>query len=98
MLTRHQVQNVPGLSNGNHEEADIFLFAHAAFEVKEHNSKRIVIEANDTDIIIMAIYHYGHLPGLLELWVHKHSSVGSSLPTVPHHHSIWKQLTQTVQI
>ena len=73
MLTRHQVQNVAEVSDGNHEEAGMLLFAHAAFEVKEQNAKRIVIEANDTDIIIMAIYHYGHLPGLLELWVHKHT-------------------------
>ena len=72
ILTRHQVQNVPGLSNGNHE-ADTLIFAHAAYAVKEQNAKRIVIEANDMDIIVMAIYHYGHLPGLLELWVHKHT-------------------------
>ena len=73
MLTRQQVQNVPGLSNGNHKEADTLIFAHAAFAVKEQNAKRIVIEANDTDIIIMVNYHYGHLLSLLELWVHQHT-------------------------
>ena len=73
MLTRHQVQNVLGLPNGNHKEADTLIFARAVFAVKEQNAKHIAIEANDMDIIVMAIYHYGHLPGLLELWVQKHT-------------------------
>ena len=67
------VQEVSTLSNSNHEEADTLIFAHAAYMVREQNIQRIIIEANDTDIVMMGIFHVHRLLGLQELWLHKHT-------------------------
>ncbi|KAG1686688.1 Cleavage stimulation factor subunit 3 [Nymphon striatum] len=52
----------------NHEEADTRIFAHIA-SCDDNNV--FVIQATDTDIIFLAMYHFPRLPNVVELWVEK---------------------------
>ncbi|KAG1704021.1 hypothetical protein GQR58_004102 [Nymphon striatum] len=51
-----------------HEEADTRIFAHIA-SCDDNNV--FVIQATDTDIIFLAMYHFPRLPNVVELWVEK---------------------------
>ena len=57
----------------DHEEADTRLIAHLAYCVEHLGHTRAVVHANDTDIIILCMYHFCHLQQLNELWVQKNS-------------------------
>ncbi|KAG1650859.1 hypothetical protein GQR58_027673 [Nymphon striatum] len=52
----------------NHEETDTRIFAHIA-SCDDNNV--FVIQATDTDIIFLAMYHFPRLPNVVELWVEK---------------------------
>lgn len=91
-MTNGLVQEVPSLSNPNHEEADSLIFAHAAHMVNEENIGRIVINANDTDIMVMSIYYAHQLHDLQELWVHKRTSASNVYISC---HSIATHLEET---
>jgi hypothetical protein len=54
-----------------HEEGDTQIFALAAYSVSTQGCNWVVVKANDTDIIIMGIYHSNHIPGLQEMWIQK---------------------------
>jgi hypothetical protein len=63
--------NLPNLSYPNQEEADTRIFAHIKYCVDILKYTRVVIQATDTDIIIMAVYFIQQIDGLQELWVQK---------------------------
>ena len=46
-------------------------FTHLAYCVQHYGYSHAVIQATDTDILVMAIYHSVRIPGLEELWVQK---------------------------
>jgi len=71
MLSQHSLTELPCLVCPAHEEADTRVFAHALYSIEEQNCSRIVIEANDTDIIVMGIFYSSNMSSLKELWVHK---------------------------
>ena len=54
----------------SHEEADTHIFAHIA-GCSESNS--FVIHTTDTDIVMLAMYHFPRLPHVRELWVEKNN-------------------------
>ena len=62
------------LACGDHEEADTRIFSHINYCVAQYGYTRVVIQATDTDILILAIYYSVRIHGLQELWVHKGST------------------------
>ncbi|KAK7081333.1 hypothetical protein SK128_010821, partial [Halocaridina rubra] len=52
----------------NHEEADTKIFADIA---SYYNNSVVIIQARDTDIIILAMYQFPCLLNVIELWVEK---------------------------
>ena len=51
-----------------HEEADTRIFAHMA---KFPEGSRVVVQATDTDILMLCLYHYPRLENIEQLWVEK---------------------------
>jgi len=64
---------IPDLQCEDHEEADTRIFAHIAYCVSQFGYTRIVVQATDTDILVLAVYYSVRIPGLRELWVNKGS-------------------------
>ena len=54
-----------------HEEADTRIFAHLSYCVRQYGYEYAVIQATDTDILVMAVYYSARIPRLKELWVKK---------------------------
>ena len=71
LLTSTAVVDILELSCASHEEADTRIFCHLQYAVRHHGYQRAVIQAADTDIILMALYHTVRIVGLQELWVQK---------------------------
>lgn len=69
VLTEGSVMDVPALES-TQQEADTRIILHTLYSVQNEGVDRVVIHANDTDIITMCLY-YGatHLSDLPELWV-----------------------------
>ncbi|KAG1702080.1 hypothetical protein GQR58_004551 [Nymphon striatum] len=67
-VTQMEHTDVDELYCPNHEEADTRIFAHIA-SCDDNNA--FVIQATDTDIIVLAMYHFPRLPNVVELWVEK---------------------------
>ncbi|KAG1679024.1 Zinc finger protein 862 [Nymphon striatum] len=67
-VTQTEHTNVDELYCPNHEEADTRIFAHIA---SCDDNDVFVIQATDTDIIVLAMYHFPRLPNVVELWVEK---------------------------
>ncbi|KAK1900297.1 Mitochondrial import inner membrane translocase subunit TIM21 [Dissostichus eleginoides] len=69
VLTAGSVMDVPALES-TQQEADTRIFLHTLYSVQNEEVDRVVIHANDTDIITTCLY-YGatHLSDLTELWV-----------------------------
>ena len=69
VLTAGSVMDVPALES-TQQEADTRIFHHTLYSVQNEGVDRVVIHANDTDIITTCLY-YGatHLSDLTELWV-----------------------------
>ncbi|KAG1647996.1 hypothetical protein GQR58_030167 [Nymphon striatum] len=67
-VTQTEHTDVDELYSPNHEEADTRIFAHIA-SCDDNNV--FVIQATDTDIIFLAMYHFPRLPNVVELWVEK---------------------------
>ena len=65
-------------------EADIRILPHAKYAV-EKGSEKVVVLSNDTDDIVVFIYHYQDLShiGLKELWVR--GGVGKTTRFIPIH-------------
>ena len=74
------------LSCEEHEEADTRIMAHLAYIANTLGYKRAVISCTDTDIILLAMYHFCLLP-LEELWIQGHDTY---LPV----HDLVKSLTE----
>ena len=71
LLSSTAVVDIPELSSASHEEADTRIFCHLQYAVQHHGYQRAVIQAADSDIILMALYHTVHIIGLKELWIQK---------------------------
>lgn len=56
VVTEESVQDVPPLRS-NHEEADSQIILHAIYSAASLGASRIVVYANDTDVIVMYIYY-----------------------------------------
>ncbi|KAG1672872.1 hypothetical protein GQR58_015794 [Nymphon striatum] len=67
-VTQTEHTDVDELYCPNHEEADTRIFAHIA-SCDDNNV--FVIQATDTDIIVLAMYYFPRLPNVVELWVEK---------------------------
>ncbi|KAG1656182.1 Transmembrane and TPR repeat-containing protein 4 [Nymphon striatum] len=67
-VTQTEHTDVDELYCPNHEEADTRIFAHIA-SCDDNNV--FVIQATDTDIIVLAMYHFLRLPNVVELWMEK---------------------------
>ena len=58
-----------------HEEADTRLMLHAIYAIQVEGVKRVVIYANDTDIVVLRLYYFMtklQEMGLEELWMKTH--------------------------
>ena len=56
---RHSgIEMLPELGCANHEEADTRLVAHMIYNCRMFHRSRKVVHANDTDIILLCMYHY----------------------------------------
>ncbi|KAG1666376.1 hypothetical protein GQR58_018912 [Nymphon striatum] len=71
-VTQTEHTDVDELYCPNHEEADTGIFAHIA-SCDDNNV--FVIQATDTDIIVLAMYHSPRLPNAVELWVEKNDLI-----------------------
>lgn len=89
-LTEQGGTVIKSLSCDTHEEADTRLIAHISYAVSEDGCKRAIVQANDTEVILLCIYYVSRF-NLAELWVEKRSH---SLPT----HEISKQLSAKFDI
>ncbi|XP_030833483.1 uncharacterized protein LOC105441519 [Strongylocentrotus purpuratus] len=69
LITRESVMDVPALES-TQKEADTRVILHTLYSVQNDKVERVVIHANDTDIIITCL-HYGatYLKDLPELWI-----------------------------
>ncbi len=69
LVTNESVSHVPELAS-TQEEADTRVVLHAIHAAR-NGAERVVVHANDTDIIILCIYYFGtdKLETLKELWV-----------------------------
>ena len=52
----------------NHEEADTRIIAHIA---SLPEASKVVVQATDTDILMLCLYHYPRLKNISHLWVEK---------------------------
>lgn len=69
LLTNGNVIDVPELQSSQ-EEADTSMFLPAMFTFTHDEVKRIIIHANDTDVIVRAIFYMGTLLSELpEFWI-----------------------------
>ena len=59
------------LSCESHEEADTRIFAHLAYCVHHYSYSHAAIQATDTDILVIVIYHIVRISGVEELWLQK---------------------------
>ena len=87
----NQATDLEGMIPCNHEEADSRLFLHAIHAVAEGHTS-LIIKANDTDVLVIAISAYQILAeiGLEKLW-HAFGQ-GANLPWIPIHdirNTIW---------
>ena len=64
-------QALPYVLCESHEEADTRIFTHLAHYVQHYGYSHAVVQATDTDMLVMAFYHSVRIPGLEELWVQK---------------------------
>jgi len=71
LLTTTETAVVPELSCSSHEEADTRIFCHLLYAVQHCGYQSAVIQATDSDIVLMAIYHVVRITGLQELWIQK---------------------------
>ena len=69
LLTKGSVTRVPSLES-TQEEADTRILLHAIYSVQNEDVQRVIVHANDTDVIVMCIYYASTLLNdLEELWV-----------------------------
>ena len=68
-----EVVDIQALACEQHEEADTRIMAHLAYCADTLGYKRAVIACTDTDIIMLAMYHFCFLP-LQQLWIQKNDS------------------------
>jgi hypothetical protein len=69
LLTKGSVTRVPSLES-TQEEADTRILLHAIHSVQNEDVQRVIVHANDTDVIVMCIYYASTLLNdLEELWV-----------------------------
>ena len=62
---------VESLGCMNHEEADTRIFAHMSYGCETQGFRCAVVHANDTDIILLGMYHFNMIENLEELWIQK---------------------------
>ena len=62
------------LSCPQHKEADVWIFVHVIYSVRKKRYRWIVVQATDTDIIIMGICFTNKIQNLHELWIQKGNS------------------------
>ncbi len=70
MLSNGSVSSVPELQS-NQKEADTRLLLHTAYAARE-GSERVILCANDTNVVVLSISYYKTLLqdlGLKELWM-----------------------------
>ena len=56
------------LTRCTHEEADTRMFVHVADQVS-HGYTRILMKTPDSDNVVLAVYVFGQIPGIRELWI-----------------------------
>ena len=62
---------LPELGCANHEEADTRLIAHMVYKCRTIHHAHIVVHANDTDIILLCIYHFQQNESINQLWIQR---------------------------
>ena len=67
LLTSDYQTELPELSCERCEEADTRMFARITYCVQYLHYRRVVVMANDTDLIMMCIYYNTLIAGLNEL-------------------------------
>ena len=68
-VTNTKIKAVKNLYCPNHEEADTRIFSHIA-SCPENSV--VVIQATDTDIVLLSMYYFPRLSNLFEIWVEKY--------------------------
>lgn len=56
------------LTHCSHEEADTRLLLHVA-DVVRNGRTRVVVRTVDSDVLVLCVSHYFHIPNITELWV-----------------------------
>lgn len=67
MVSSDSVINVPQLASSQ-EECDTRIILHAFYCIREIDVKRLVIRANDTDILVMLVYYMSQFNDI-EVWM-----------------------------
>ena len=85
-MTNTKIKAVENLYCPNHEEADTLIFAYI---VSCPENSVVVIQATDTDIVLLSMYYFPRLSNLFEIWVEKYDTF---LPI----HNLVKELAKKV--
>ena len=99
-ITSNSVEIVPGLAPGQFEDDcrifSLVFYADSIFRDVE-NSK-VIIYSVDTDVTVLAIYHFSYFLNISELWIEKrvNTSKVNTYGFVPIH-EICKKKTQIFQ-
>ncbi len=69
-ISNHNHVNTAGIAPCSHEEVDTRIFLHAGHAAKE-GMKTVIVKANDTDVLVIAISTFTHLQelGLQKMWL-----------------------------
>jgi hypothetical protein len=90
-ISKRECQELTDLSCEKHEEADSRMFAHVAYCVQEYGCDTAVIQATDTDVIVLGMYFSVRIQGLKELWIQKFDKL---IPL----HDIVKSLSEAINV
>lgn len=72
IVSKGQCEQLDTLSCSAHEEADTRIVAHIYFSLTAFSCERVVVQATDTDVIMLCMYHYCKI-GLPEMWIEKNN-------------------------
>ena len=73
IITRHHCDELHVLSCSTHEEADTRMIAHIYISSVMFDCKRVVVQCEDTDVVMLCMYHLCRL-NIDELWVEKRNA------------------------
>ncbi|GFS04742.1 hypothetical protein ElyMa_006503500 [Elysia marginata] len=70
-FTNREWNTVKDLSCEKHEEADTRMMAHLYYCSQELECERIIVESEDTDVLLLSMFHFARLKRFCEIFVRR---------------------------